>query len=47
MHHFATALCIGIIATVLVGGTSFPPTPAEAATTSSADKAALKEACHE
>jgi hypothetical protein len=44
MHHFATALCAVIIATVLVGGTSFTPTPAEAATTSSADKAALKEA---
>jgi hypothetical protein len=42
MHHFATALSAVIIATVLVGGTS--PTPAEAATTSSADKAALKEA---
>ena len=42
MHHFATALSAVIIATVLVSGTS--PTPAEAATTSSADKAALKEA---
>ena len=42
MHHFATALCAVIIATMLVGGTS--STPAEAATTSSADKAALKEA---
>ena len=44
MHHFATALCAGIIATVLVGGTAFTPTPAEAATTSGADTAALKEA---
>jgi hypothetical protein len=44
MHHFATALCAGIIATVLVGGSAFTPTPAEAATTSSVDKAALKEA---
>jgi hypothetical protein len=34
VHHFATALSAVIIATVLVGGTS--PTPAEAATTSSA-----------
>jgi hypothetical protein len=42
MHHFATALSAVVIATVLVGGTS--PNPAEAATTSSADKAALKEA---
>jgi len=42
MHHFATALSAVIIATVLVGGTW--PTPAEAATTSSTDKAALKEA---
>ena len=42
MHYFATALSAGIMATVLVGANLF--TPAEAATTSSADKAALKEA---
>ena len=44
MYHFATALCAGIIATALVGGIAFTPTAAEAATTSGADKAALKEA---
>jgi hypothetical protein len=42
--YFATALCAGIIATVLVGGTAFTPAPAEAATTSSVDSVALKEA---
>ena len=44
MHHFTTTLCAGIMATVVVGGTAFAPTPAEAATTSGADAAALKEA---
>ena len=44
MYHFATALCAGIMATVVVGGTAFAPTPAEAATTSGADAVALKEA---
>ena len=44
MHHFTTTLCAGIMATVVVGGTAFAPTPAEAATTSGADTAALKEA---
>ena len=39
MYHFATAFSAGIIATVLVGGTAFSPTPAEAA-----DTVALKEA---
>ena len=43
MYRFTTALCAGIIATVLFGGIAFTPTAAEAATTSSADKAALKE----
>ena len=43
MYHFATALCAGIIATVLVGGATLTPTPAEAARTSSAEKTALKE----
>ena len=44
MYHFATALCAGIMATVVVGGTAFTPSPAEAAKTSGADAAALKEA---
>ena len=44
MYHFATTLCAGIVATVLVGGTAFAPTPAEAARMSDADKVALKEA---
>ena len=43
MYHFATALCAGIIATVVVGGAAFAPTPAEAATTSGVETAALKE----
>ena len=43
MHHFATALCAGIVATVVVAGTALTPTPAEAAKTSSADAPALKE----
>ena len=42
MSRFVTALFAGIIATVLVSGTAFMPTPAEAAM-SAADKAALKE----
>ena len=44
MYHFAAALFAGIIATVLVSGTAFMPTPAEAAKTSKEDTAALKEA---
>jgi hypothetical protein len=44
MYRFAITLCAGIIATVLFGGIAFTPTAAEAATTSSADKVALKEA---
>ena len=44
MYRFATTLCAGIIATALVAGATLAPTPAQAATTSSADKAALKEA---
>ena len=40
MHHFATALCAGIMATVVAGGTALTPTPAEAA---KAPSAALKE----
>ena len=44
MHHFATALCACIVATVVVGGTALTPTPAEAAKTPSAEAVALKEA---
>jgi hypothetical protein len=44
MHHFATALCAGIMATVVVGGTALTPNPAQAAKTSSAEAVALKEA---
>jgi hypothetical protein len=41
LHHFATALCAGLFATVVVGGPTL--TPAEAAKTPSADAVALKE----
>ncbi|MGA9817095.1 MAG: hypothetical protein WBQ54_09150, partial [Pseudolabrys sp.] len=44
MHHFATALCAGIMATVVVGGTALTPAPAEAAKTPTAEAVALKEA---
>jgi hypothetical protein len=44
MHHFATTLCAATIAIVVVAGTAFTPSPAEAAKTSGADAAALKEA---
>src|SRR6516225_1860380 len=44
MHHFATALCACIVASVVVGGTALTPTPAEAAKTPSAEAVALKEA---
>ena len=44
MYHFATALSAGIIATVLVSGSAFMPTPAEAAKMSKEDTVALKEA---
>ena len=44
MYHFATALSAGIIATVLVSGTAFMPTPAEAAKLSDADRVALEKA---
>ena len=33
MHHLATALCTGIVATVVISGTALTPTPAEAAKT--------------
>jgi len=42
--YFAPALFAGIVATVLVSGTTFMPTPAEAAKTSSPDRVALNEA---
>ena len=44
MYHFATALCAGVMATVVVGGIAFMPARAEAATTPSAEAVALKEA---
>jgi len=37
MHNFATALCAGLLATVVVGGATLTPTPAEAAKTPSVD----------
>jgi hypothetical protein len=44
MYHFATALSAGIIATVLVSGIAFVPTPAEAAKMSNAERVALEKA---
>src|SRR5262245_64735264 len=44
MYHFATALIAGIIATVLVSGTAFVPTPAAAAKMSNAERVALEKA---
>jgi hypothetical protein len=44
MYHFATALIAGIIATVLVSGIGFVPTPAGAAKMSNAEKVALEKA---
>jgi hypothetical protein len=44
MHHLATALIAGIIATVLVSGIAFVPTAAEAAKLSDAEKVALQKA---
>ena len=44
MHHFATALCAGIVGTLVVGGTALTPTPAKAAKPPSAEAVALKEA---
>ena len=41
MYHFATALFAGIIATVLVSGIAFVPTPTEAA---NAERVALEKA---
>ena len=44
MYHFATTLIPGIIATVLVSGIAFVPTPAGAAKMSNAEKVALEKA---
>ena len=44
MYHFATALSAGIIATVLVSGTAFMPTPAEAAKLSDAERVEIEKA---
>jgi hypothetical protein len=44
MSHFAKTLSAGLIASVLAGGTTFMPMPAEAARISKADRVALKEA---
>jgi hypothetical protein len=44
MSQFAKAFSAGIIATLIVSGTAFVPTPAEAARLSKADKVALKKA---
>jgi hypothetical protein len=44
MHHFYIALCAGIMAAVVVGGTALTPSPAEAAKTPSAEAVALREA---
>jgi len=44
MHHFATAFCACIVATVVAGGTALTPTPAKAAKTPTAEAVALEEA---
>ena len=44
MYHFATGLFAGTIATVLVSGIAFVPTPAEAAKMSNAERVALEKA---
>jgi hypothetical protein len=44
MYHFTTTLIVGIIATVLVSGIAFVPTPAEAAKMSKAERVALEKA---
>ena len=44
MCHLATTLIAGIIATVLVSGIAFVPTPAEAAKMSNAERLALEKA---
>ena len=44
MYHFAATLIAGTIATVLVSGIAFVPTPAEAAKMSNAERVALENA---
>ena len=44
MYHFARALIVGIIATVLASGIAFMPTPADAAKLSNAERVALEKA---
>ena len=44
MYHFAATLIAGTIATVLVSGIAFVPTPAEAAKMSNAERVALEKA---
>jgi hypothetical protein len=44
MYHFATTLVVGIIATVLVSGIAFVPTPTKAAKMSKAERVALEKA---
>jgi hypothetical protein len=44
VYHFATTLIAGSIATVLVSGIAFVPTPAEAAKMSNAERVALEKA---
>ncbi len=44
MYHFATAFIAGIIATLLVSGIAFVPTPADAAKLSDAERVALEKA---
>ena len=44
MYHCPTALIASIIATVLVSGIAFMPTPAEAAKMSNAERVALEKA---
>ena len=44
MYHFAATLIAGTIATVLVSGVAFVPTPAEAAKMSNAERVALEKA---
>ena len=44
MYHLAITLIAGIIATILVSGIAFVPTPAEAAKLSNAERVALEKA---
>ena len=40
MHRFATTLCAGVTATVLIGGAVLTSTPVESPTTSNVEKVA-------